>query len=42
MLAHVNLNDEYLPYKYLIGQVFLDVRNRMSCQAMFQPRITEK
>lgn len=26
LLAHVNLNDEYLPYKYLIGQLILDVR----------------
>ena len=25
-LAHLNLNDEYLPYKYIIGQVILDVR----------------
>lgn len=24
--AHLNLNDEYLPYKHLIGQVLLDVR----------------
>ena len=24
-LAHLNLNDEYLPYKYIIGQVLLDV-----------------
>ena len=23
--AHFNLNDEYLPYKYIIGQVILDV-----------------
>jgi tRNA (guanine37-N1)-methyltransferase len=23
--AHLNLNDEYLPYKYVIGQVILDV-----------------
>jgi len=23
--AHLNLNDEYLPYKYIIGQVILDV-----------------
>ncbi|KAH9964263.1 Met-10+ like-protein-domain-containing protein [Russula dissimulans] len=23
-LAHMNLNDEYLPYKYIIGQVILD------------------
>jgi hypothetical protein len=23
--AHMNLNDEYLPYKHLIGQVILDV-----------------
>ncbi|KAF8346952.1 S-adenosyl-L-methionine-dependent methyltransferase [Amanita rubescens] len=23
-IAHLNLNDEYLPYKYLIGQVILD------------------
>lgn len=24
-LAHVNLNDEYLPYKHIIGQLILDV-----------------
>ena len=24
-VAHLNLNDEYLPYKHLIGQVLLDV-----------------
>lgn len=24
-LAHLNLNDEYLPYKHIIAQVFLDV-----------------
>ena len=24
-LAHLNLRDEYLPYKYIIGQVLLDV-----------------
>lgn len=24
-LAHVNLLEEYLPYKYLIGQLILDV-----------------
>ena len=23
--AHVNLNDEYLPYKNVIGQIILDV-----------------
>jgi len=23
--AHLNLNDEYLPYKHIIGQVLLDV-----------------
>ncbi|KZV70964.1 hypothetical protein PENSPDRAFT_675511 [Peniophora sp. CONT] len=23
-LAHVNLNDEYLPYKHLLGEIFLD------------------
>ena len=23
--AHLNLNDEYLPYKYIIGEVILDV-----------------
>lgn len=23
--AHMNLNDEYLPYKHIIGQVVLDV-----------------
>ena len=23
--AHLNLNDEYLPYKYIIGQIILDV-----------------
>ena len=23
--AHLNLNDEYLPYKYVIGQVIMDV-----------------
>ena len=23
--AHFNLNDEYLPYKHIIGQVILDV-----------------
>ena len=26
LLAHLNLNDEYLPYKHIIGQVILDVR----------------
>lgn len=26
ILAHLNLNDEYLPYKYVIGQVIMDVR----------------
>lgn len=25
--AHVNLNDEYLPYKHVIGQLILDVGN---------------
>ncbi len=25
MLAHLNLNGEYLPYKHIIGQVILDV-----------------
>jgi len=25
-LAHLNLKDEYLPHKYIIGQVLLDVR----------------
>ena len=25
VLAHLNLRDEYLPYKYIIGQVLLDV-----------------
>jgi hypothetical protein len=25
-LAHLNLNDEYLPYKHIIGQLILDVR----------------
>jgi len=24
-LAHVNLNDEYLPYKHIIGQLIQDV-----------------
>ena len=24
-VAHLNLNDEYLPYKHLIGQLVLDV-----------------
>ena len=24
-VAHMNLNDEYLPYKHIIGQVILDV-----------------
>lgn len=24
-VAHLNLNDEYLPYKHLIGQLILDV-----------------
>lgn len=24
-VAHLNLNDEYLPYKHIIGQVILDV-----------------
>lgn len=24
-VAHLNLNNEYLPYKHLIGQVILDV-----------------
>lgn len=24
-LAHLNLREEYLPYKYIIGQVILDV-----------------
>jgi hypothetical protein len=28
-LAHVNLKEEYLPYKYLIGQILLDVRNAL-------------
>lgn len=25
--AHMNLNDEYLPYKYLIGEIIIDVSN---------------
>ncbi|KAF8921929.1 Met-10+ like-protein-domain-containing protein [Mucidula mucida] len=29
-IAHLNLNDEYLPYKYLIGEVFLDKNNSIS------------
>ncbi|TFY72402.1 hypothetical protein EVG20_g571 [Dentipellis fragilis] len=28
-LAHLNLNDEYLPYKYIIGQVVLDKNKRI-------------
>ncbi|KAH9984412.1 Met-10+ like-protein-domain-containing protein [Russula vinacea] len=28
-LAHVNLNDEYLPYKHIIGQVILDKNKRL-------------
>ncbi|KAI0308271.1 Met-10+ like-protein-domain-containing protein [Multifurca ochricompacta] len=28
-LAHINLNDEYLPYKYIIGQVILDKNKRL-------------
>ena len=28
-LAHLNLKDEYLPYKYIIGQVILDVCARI-------------
>ncbi|KAI0294928.1 Met-10+ like-protein-domain-containing protein [Russula brevipes] len=28
-LAHVNLNDEYLPYKHIIGQVILDKNKRV-------------
>ncbi|KAL0576709.1 mitochondrial aspartate-glutamate transporter agc1 [Marasmius crinis-equi] len=26
-IAHMNLNDEYLPYKRVIGEIFLDVRS---------------
>ncbi|KAH9982981.1 Met-10+ like-protein-domain-containing protein [Lactifluus volemus] len=28
-LAHMNLNEEYLPYKYIIGQVILDKNKRL-------------
>ncbi|PPQ63825.1 hypothetical protein CVT24_009775 [Panaeolus cyanescens] len=28
-IAHVNLNDEYLPYKYIIGQLILDKNKRV-------------
>ncbi|KAI9448845.1 Met-10+ like-protein-domain-containing protein [Russula earlei] len=28
-LAHLNLNDEYLPYKHIIGQVILDKNKRL-------------
>jgi tRNA (guanine37-N1)-methyltransferase len=28
-LAHLNLNDEYLPYKHIIGQVILDKSKRL-------------
>ncbi|KAF8899081.1 hypothetical protein BD779DRAFT_1689909 [Infundibulicybe gibba] len=28
-IAHVNLNDEYLPYKHIIGQVILDKNKRV-------------
>ncbi|KAI0046610.1 hypothetical protein FA95DRAFT_1582974 [Auriscalpium vulgare] len=28
-LAHMNLNDEYLPYKHIIGQVVLDKNKRL-------------
>ncbi|KAI0257069.1 Met-10+ like-protein-domain-containing protein [Lactifluus subvellereus] len=28
-LAHMNLNDEYLPYKHIIGQVILDKNKRL-------------
>lgn len=24
-IAHMNLREEYLPYKYLVGQVIMDV-----------------
>ena len=27
--AHVNLNDEYLPYKHIIGQLILDVSRQL-------------
>ncbi|KAF9041838.1 hypothetical protein BDZ89DRAFT_944477 [Hymenopellis radicata] len=29
-IAHLNLNDEYLPYKYMIGEVFLDKNHSIS------------
>ncbi|KAF9469806.1 Met-10+ like-protein-domain-containing protein [Collybia nuda] len=28
-IAHINLNDEYLPYKYIIGQLILDKNKRI-------------
>jgi tRNA (guanine37-N1)-methyltransferase len=31
-VAHLNLNDEYLPYKYLIGQLILDVSGKLTFQ----------
>lgn len=34
MLAHLNLRDEYLPYKKLIGQVILDVRQITSLEIL--------
>jgi tRNA (guanine37-N1)-methyltransferase len=33
--AHMNLNDKYLPYKYIIGQVVLDVRILEHVQTIF-------
>jgi len=33
--AHLNLNDEYLPYKHIIGQLILDVRGELTFRPGF-------
>jgi hypothetical protein len=40
--AHVNLNDEYLPYKHIIGQLIIDVGNFVVSSELYSHCWTEK